>query len=321
MRMGCREVAEGVLTIGKWGMTSGPLALLSRGMSDALTLFDGELPLFEQKGRPNGCTTWSAEDLAEWLGYPNYSAFRGVIKKAQEVLLSCNIEVTDHFFQEATIDEKGRAKKDLRLTRFACYLAAMNGDVKKKQVAQAQVYFARFNEACQRYLDDADPVNRVLVRKEVSKQERTLSRVAHGAGVKDYARFRSAGYLGLYNMNLADLKKVKGIPDGRCAYDFMGPQELAANLFRISETEAKIKSDHVRGQTALEKTAMFVGATVRDAMEKISGDKPEELPAQEDIRKVKAGLKESADVLKHGGASDMKALPEAETYLEEPPED
>lgn len=285
-----------------------------------LSLFDGEIPLFEQKGRPNGFTTWSAREIAKWLGYRDYASFKPVLKRAQEVLLTLNIDIPEHFYQETTVDVKGRESKDMRLSRFACYLVAMNGDVKKKKVAEAQAYFARFSEACQRFLDDGEPIERVLIRKEVSKHERTLSQTAKKAGVHDFALFRNAGYRGLYNMNLTELKKKKGIPEERTPLDFMGKDELAANLFRITQTDAKIKRSGFRGQARLEATAEDVGRTVRETMHQISGQRPENLPPHEDIKIVRAALKDSGDVLKHGGVSDLKELPPPEPYLEAPEE-
>ena len=206
------------------------------------------------------------------------------------------------------------------MSRFACYLAAMNGNIKKKAVAEAQVYFARFSEACQRYLDDGEQIERVLIRKEVSKHEVTLSRTAMNAGVDDFALFRSAGYRGLYNMDFAELKKHKGIPEDRTPLDFMGKDELAANLFRITQTDAKIKRSGLRGQRNLEDTAEQVGKTVRDTMHKISGQRPENLPPQEDIQRVKKAIKGSSRILKNCNPSDMKELPPSEPYLEFPEE-
>ena len=282
---------------------------------EPLSLFDGEIPIFEQKGRPNGYTTWSARELAAWLGYSDFTSFKGVLKRAQEVLLTLNVEITDHFNQETSTDEKGRTSKDVRLSRFACYLAAMSGDVKKAPVARAHAYFARFSEECQRFRDDGEPIERVLIRKEVSKHERTLSITAKRAGANDFALFRNAGYRGLYNMNLNELKKLKKLPDDRTPLDFMGKDELAANLFRITQTDAKIQRSNIRGQSKLEAMAEDVGRTVRETMHKISGQRPEDLPPQDDIKVVRSALKAAGKVLKRVGPSDLKELPPADEYL------
>lgn len=285
-----------------------------------LAIFDGEIPVFEQEGRPNGFTTWSARFVASSLGYLDFASFKPVLNKSQQVLITLGIDVTEHFNQEISIDEKGHELKDVRLSRFACYLAAMSGDVKKVAVARAQAYFARFNEECQQYLDDVEPIERILIRKEVSKHERGLSQTAHRAGVKDFGLFRNAGYRGLYNMSLAELKKRKHLPADRTPLDFMGKDELAANLFRITQTEAKIKSENVRGQRFLEDTAEGVGKKVRKAMLDISGQKPEELPSQDDIKVVRRELKQSGNTLKHTGPSELKQLSAGE-YLDAVEED
>jgi len=158
----------------------------------------------------------------------------------------------------------------------------MNGDP-KKNVAKAQAYFARLSQECQRFLDDAEQIERVLIRDELSEHEKTLSITAARAGVEEFALFRNAGYRGLYNMNLSDLRKLKSIPTGRSPLDFMGKDELAANLFRTTQTDAKIKREHIKGQKNLEAAAEAVGVMVHQTIAEISGQRPEDLPAQRNI--------------------------------------
>ena len=116
-------------------------------------------------------------------------------------------------------------------------------------------------------------------------------------------------------MNLKELKRLKAIPQNRSALDFMGKDELAANLFRITQTDAKIKLDRVRGQDALEETAEKVGKKVRKTMHEISGQRPESLQPREDIKTVRIGLKTAGGVLKHANASEVKSLPFPDDYL------
>jgi DNA-damage-inducible protein D len=187
----------------------------------------------------------------------------------------------------------GKLVVDYKLSRFACYLAAMNGDPKKPQVAQAQSYFVAWAEACRLFLEESDGVERVAIRGEISEHERTLSGTAKRAGVTDYALFQNSGYRGLYNMNLREIRRHKGVPDGRSPLDFMGKTELAANLFRVTQTEEKIRGEGIRGQPALERTAENVGRTVRRTMIEISGKRPENLPPAEDIKQVHKKLKSS----------------------------
>ena len=291
--------------------------------SEFLEVFEGDIPLFEQNGRPNGYTTWSARAFAEFLGYKDYNVFKAsAMNRAQQTLLALDILLDEHFKQEKTVNEDGTEVVDVRLSRFACYLVAMNGDPKKRQVARAQAYFARFNEECQRFLDDAEQIERVLIRDELSVHEVTLSSTAKGAGVADFSLFRNAGYRGLYNMNLADLKKRKGIPEKRSALDFMGKTELAANLFRTTQTEEKIKRGRPTGQKNLEQVAETVGQMVRETMHKISGQKPENLPAQEDIRRVKKELRYSGKVLRDARPPELFHTPPPApgSYLEAPEE-
>ncbi len=169
----------------------------------------------------------------------------------------------------------------------------MNGDPKKPQVAQAQKYFVAWAEACRLYLEEAESVERVAIRGEISEHERSLAGTAKMAGVVEYALFQNAGYRGLYNMDLYQVRRRKGIPSGRSMLDFMGKTELAANLFRVTQTEEKIRNERIRGQQPLERAAETVGRKVRHAMVDISGKRPEDLPTAEDIKQVHKKLKSS----------------------------
>jgi DNA-damage-inducible protein D len=270
-------------------------------------IFEGDEPPFEQQSRENGFTSWSGRKFAEILGYKDYKTFfASAINKAQQVCMSLEIDLAEHFKQETIIDENGSEVKDIRLSRFACYLAAMNGDPKKIEVAKAQAYFATFADVCRRYIQEAEQIERILIRDEISDHEKTLSSTAHKAGVVEYQFFQNAGYRGLYNMNLSALRKLKKIPTGRTLLDFMGKDELAANLFRITQTEAKIKREGIRGQTMLEKTAEDVGRTVRKTMHQISGQRPEQLPVAEDIKKLKSGLRATGAGLQKVDSKKLK---------------
>lgn len=275
---------------------------------DLAAIFNPEAPLFEQRSRENGFTSWSGREFAAHLGYKDYkSFFNAAINKAQQVCMSLQINISDHFKQEKILDEEGKEVMDIRLSRFACYLAAMNGDVKKVQVAQAQAYFATFADACRRYIEDSGEIERLLIRDEISDHEKTLSITAKRAGVTEYGFFQNAGYRGLYNMNISELRKLKKIPASRSPLDFMGKDELAANLFRVTQTEAKMKRDGIKGQKMAEKTANEVGRTVRNTMRSISGQVPEQLEKVEDIKKLKTGLKAtSAGLLKGKKAAKKK---------------
>ena len=205
-------------------------------------IFEGDDPPFEQQSRENGFTSWSGRKFAETLGYKDYKTFfASAINRAQQVCMSLGIDLAEHFKQETVTDENGNEEKDIRLSRFACYLAAMNGDPKKTEVAKAQAYFATFADACRRYIQETGQIERILIRDEISDHEKSLSSTAHKAGVVEYQFFQNAGYRGMYNMSLPELRAHRGITD--TPLNYMGKTELAANLFRITQTEEKIKNE------------------------------------------------------------------------------
>lgn len=148
-------------------------------------------------------------------------------------------------------------------------------------------------EAFRQHVQAADGVERVMIRSEVSERETALSSTASTHGVQNYAFFQNAGYRGLYNLDLNQIRARKGVPSGRSPLDFMGKTELAANLFRLTQTEDKIREDNIRGQKNLERTAESIGRKVRDTIKSIGGTPPEQLPAASDIRKVRSGLKKA----------------------------
>lgn len=236
-------------------------------------------------------TYWHARDLMGMLGYQSYETFSKAINKAITACMTLNIAVIENFIQDKR-EIDGTTLHDYRLSRFACYLVAMNADSSKHQVAQAQGFFAATAEAFRQYVEQAEDVERVLIREEITDHEKTLSATAKKAGVANdgYAYFQNAGYRGMYNMNLKALKVHKGIDHKRSPLDFMGKEELAANLFRITQTESKIRNENVLGQKNAERTAENVGKKVRQAMMDISGTTPENLPIGEDIKKVKSAL-------------------------------
>lgn len=262
-----------------------------------LTLFhfDEGRESFEDFCQKNGSAFWYASDLAEMLGYESYVAFRNAINKAIAACMALGIAVNENFTQ-AKRDVAGKITDDFKLTRFACYLTAMNGDSRKPQVAAAQAYFASMAETVRQHLEAEHCVERVLIRDEVSDRERALAGVAKKAGVVQYGYFQNAGYRGLYNMNLSSLKKQKGIDAKRSPLDFMGKTELAANLFRITQTEEKLRNENIHGQRQAENAAEQVGKRVRKTMLEISGVPPERLSKAEDIVVIRKGLKTAEKV-------------------------
>ncbi|MER2527863.1 MAG: damage-inducible protein D [Candidatus Competibacter denitrificans] len=257
--------------------------------------FDDDKPSFEDLSHRNGATYWYATDLMKLLGYDPRNLIP--VNKAMAACAALNIPIHENFIS-LTRDMEGKPTQDFKLTRFACYLTAMNGDSKKPAVALAQAYFATLAEVFSRQAQEMESVERVTVRDEISTREVSLNSIAKQAGVSDYARFQNAGYRGLYNMNIMQLRRWKRVPGNRTPLDFMGKTELAANLFRITQTEEKIHREGLHGQGVLENTAEGVGREVRQTMQRISGIRPESLPPATDIRDVKKGLKTTYRELK-----------------------
>lgn len=248
---------------------------------------------FEQFGIDNGFRYWSARRLQDFLGYKTWDSFSKVINRAMTACMTADIPVTENFVNFANDD----GVPDYKLSKFACYLVSMNGDPKIPAVATAQTYFATLAQSIQEYIESAEDVQRLDLRSKMTDEEKGLSSTAKSHGVRKYGLFQDAGYRGMYNMSLATLKRRKGLSmKGRTLLDFMGTRELAANLFRISETRAKIENENIRGQRPLEGAAESVGRDVRKMMER-QGGVPEELPLASDIKKVRSELRRTGKKL------------------------
>lgn len=250
-------------------------------MTDLQIMFQEDS--FEDSAIKNGVNLWNEADLMKALGYHSADSFKRVIQKAQQACLSLDIAIEESFVRQPDAT--------YRLTRFACYLIAINGDSKKPEVAAAQVYFAALADTFRSAIDQARDVDRVLIRDEVSAGEKSLSSTANRHGVENFAFFHNAGYRGMYNMNLNALLTKKGLSKGERLIDRMGKEEIAAHLFRITMTDAKIKNEGLKGQQQLETAAEKVGKHVRQSMIELSGQRPENLPVADPIKDVKKRLK------------------------------
>jgi DNA-damage-inducible protein D len=279
--------------------------------------YESDSITFEDIGRENGMRYWLASDLMDLLGYGESpeATRKKPVNKAMAACAALNIPISENFLSFQRDGSKG---EDYKLSRFACYLTAMNGDSRKPQVAAAQAYFASLAEAFSSYAQEIESVDRIVTRDELSTQEKSLSSTAKKAGVIDYALFQNAGYRGMYNMNLSQIRNVKRVPSGRSPLDFMGSTELAANLFRITQTDEKVKRAGIVGQKPLESTAEEVGREVRKTMQRISGILPEHLPAAQDLNNVRKGLKATYKGLK---AIDAKPKKKAKKESDEPVEE
>jgi DNA-damage-inducible protein D len=245
--------------------------------------------IFEKNAHSNDVTYWFASDVMRFLGYEDKSLFNKAKSKAQMACANLEIPVEDNFIA-CKLDD---GTPDTKLTRFACYLVAMNADSRIQQVAKAQVYFASLAESVRQYFEHVENVARIQIRGDVSDRERSLAGIAKESGVSEWGLFQNSGYRGMYNMNLFQLRNIKGVPSNRSPLDFMGKVELAANLFRITQTEEKIRNGKIQGQKNLESAAEEVGREVRNTMKKIGGSAPEDLLPAEDIRTVKKEIKQT----------------------------
>jgi len=171
--------------------------------------FDIANPEFEDSFHTNGQIYCYASEFVKWLGYNDYSPTMPPINKAMSVCLSLpSIITVDHFREEVRIID-GKPIKDFKMSRFACYLVAMNSDIKKESVAKAQAYFAAFTAQINEYIKTQNDIERVPLRKEISEHEKSLFATAKQSGVEQFAFFNNKGYMGLYNMPINKLREIK----------------------------------------------------------------------------------------------------------------
>ena len=235
----------------------------------------------------NGVEFWYARELQVVLDYKEWRKFENVIQKAIEACKNTGISEVEHFVGAAkTIKMPKSAEKiitDYKLTRYACYLIAQNGDSRKKVIALAQTYFAvqtRKQELTEKeYSLLTEDEKRFYQRDLTRKGNYSLNQAAKKAGVKNFDKFHNSGYKGLYNGETADdIAKRKGLRYREDILDNMGSDELIANLFRISQTEQKLKRDNIDTEIEACDTHNKVGKIVRKAIEEAGGTMPEDLP-------------------------------------------
>ena len=235
----------------------------------------------------NGVEFWYARELMPILQYSNWQNFEKIINKAKISCKNSDISVLDHFTDINKMVQIGsgayRKQSDYKLTRYACYLIAQNGDSRKKIIALAQTYFAvqtRKQEISEKeYSMLTEDEKRFYQRNLTRKGNYSLNQAAKNAGVKNFDRFHNAGYKGLYNGETADdIAKRKGLRYREDILDNMGSDELIANLFRISQTEQKLRKDNISGEKEANKTHYNIGKNIREVIEKNGGTMPEDLP-------------------------------------------
>lgn len=235
----------------------------------------------------NGNEYWFARELKDVLSYKEWRKFEGVIDKAIKSCQNSGISAFEHFVgADKTIkmpNEARKSIKDYKLTRYACYLIAQNGDSRKKVIALAQTYFAiqtRKQEISEReYSLLTEDEKRFYQRTLTKKGNYSLNKTAKNAGVKNFDKFHNSGYKGLYNGETADdIARRKGLRYREDILDNMGSEELAANLFRITQTESKLKRENISTEKDANKAHYNVGRNIREVIEKNGGIMPENLP-------------------------------------------
>jgi DNA-damage-inducible protein D len=235
----------------------------------------------------NGVEFWYARELMPILQYSNWQNFEKIIDKAKISCENSGISVFEHFIDiNKTIKMPKGAEKnilDYELTRYACYLIAQNGDSRKKVIALAQTYFAiqtRKQELTEKeYSILTEDEKRFYQRNLTRKGNYSLNQAAKNSGVKNFDKFHNSGYKGLYNgENADDIAKRKGLRYREDILDNMGSEELAANLFRITQTESRLKKDNIKTEREANSTHYEVGKKVRKAIADIGGTMPEDLP-------------------------------------------
>jgi len=235
---------------------------------------------------------WRARQLAQVLEYSEYRHFLPVIARARMACQSSGQPVADHFEDVLEMVSIGssaqREVEDVRLSRYACYLIVQNGDPAKPVIANGQTYFAlqtRRQELADetRFAQLSEDEKRLAIRNELAAHNKQLAAAAKTAGVEtalDYAVFQDHGYKGLYGgLGAKDIHARKGLKKSQKILDHMGSTELAANLFRATQTEEKLRRDEVRGKTRANQTHLEVGKKVRQTIKELGGTMPERLPA------------------------------------------
>ena len=229
---------------------------------------------------------WEARELMEVLGYSKWGNFDKVIDKAKITCEISNNKISDHFADVGKIVEAGATTKtiiDYKLSRYACYLIVQNADPRKKAVALGQTYFAvqtrKMEITEEEYTKLSEDERRLYTRINVTNKNKLLAKSAKEAGVVNFGKFNNYGYMGLYNGETArQIAKRKNISEKEDVLDYMGSEELGANLFRITQTEAKLKKDKVNNESDACSTHFIVGNAIRETIKSLGGTMPEELP-------------------------------------------
>lgn len=256
-----------------------------------------------RKESEDGLEYWSARDLARILGYARWDKFKNAIQKAETACENSGQVVEDHFSRVGNMVQIGsgaqRRIEDFRLSRYACYLVIQNADPSKEIVALGQTYFAvqtRRQEQADELAGLTEEQKRLYLRGQLTSHNRQLAEAASMAGVVqgiDFAIFQDHGYAGLYGgLRARDIHTRKGLKKSQQILDHMGSEELAANLFRATQTDAKLRRESIQGKDRANQTHYEVGRKVRQTIKELGGTLPEELPTpDESIQQIQTNEK------------------------------
>lgn len=235
---------------------------------------------------------WLARELARVLQYADWRNFENILFKAMDACKNSGISIEDNFGEVTSFTKMntGSVRKisDYALTRYACYLIVMNGDPSKPVIAVGQTYFAvktRQQELIDNYDQLSEDQKRLAIRDEMTAHNKSLAEAAQMAGIedpRDYAIFQNKGYQGLYGgLGMKEIHARKGLKKSQRILDHMGSTELAANLFRATQTDEKLRREGIRGKQAANNTHYEVGKKVRQTIKDLGGTMPEDLPTPE----------------------------------------
>ena len=265
-------------------------------MSNEITPFEAI-----RRTNPTGNEFWSSRDFARVLGYVNYRHFEAVIAKAKTACSNSGQRVEDHFVGSDQMIEIGkggqRSVQTVMMSRYACYLVIQNADPAKEIVAQGQTYFAIQTRRQELSDDEMEEQRRLAIRADLRSHNSQLADAAKGAGViepRDYAIFQNHGYMGLYGgLGPQDIHRRKGLKKGEQILDHMGSTELAANLFRATQAEDKLRREKITGKAKANQAHREVGAKVRQTIKELGGTMPEHLPPKESIKKLESKVRKA----------------------------
>ncbi len=258
----------------------------------------------------DGYEYWSARDLSKLLEYTQWRNFENVISKAKISCKNNNEDINNHFADVSDMVKIGsgaeREVDDYRLSRFACYLIVQNADPSKINVALGQAYFAiktrqkeLIEEDQARLIQSEEDTKRLFLREQMKKHNKQLADAASNAGIEaglEYAIFQDYGYQGLYGgLKAKDIHARKGLKKSQKILDHMGSTELAANLFRATQTEEKLRRENIKGKVKANQTHYEVGKKVRQTIEELGGTMPEDLPTVDSIKKLERQKKKELE--------------------------